>query len=38
MLRVMSIEMHRENLKEGSIRVCWIDVSTIFQISGTKFP
>ena len=36
-LKTIGIEMHREHFKEGNIPVCWIDASTAFQNSGTKF-
>ena len=29
-LRITGVEMHRENIKEESIHVCWIDASTAF--------
>ena len=32
------IELHGENLKEGSVPNCWIDASIAFQISRMKFP
>ena len=37
-LRTTGIELHEENFKEGSIPVCLVGTSAIFQISRKKFP